>query len=126
MDAAPPKVAHRRGVIPAPRSGLNTAVFFGLIIFAVAAAGIIGVVYWGPEKTIKNRTQFATNPPAPMELPSLPPTAADPPSAASSSSATAEGAPAASAEEAAAPASAASASPKKTKRAPKAGPRKGR
>jgi len=62
----------RRGAPPPPRSGLHTLVFFGLIVFVVAAAGIGGVALWGPEKTIKNRTQFATNPPEPMSLPSLP------------------------------------------------------
>ena len=66
----------RRGAAPPARSGLHTLVFFGLIIFVVGAAGIGGVALWGPEKPIKNRTQFATNPPPPVPLPSLPVSAA--------------------------------------------------
>ncbi len=62
----------RRGAAPPPRSGLHTFLFFALIVFVVGAAGIGGVALWGPEKTIKNRTQFATNPPPPTPLPSLP------------------------------------------------------
>lgn len=56
----------------AKASRLNTFLFFGLIVFVVGAAGLGGVVMWGPEKTVKNRTQFATNPPQPTTLPSLP------------------------------------------------------
>ena len=67
--SAPPAV--RRGHSPAgSRSGLPTILFFGIIIVVVGAAGAFGVALWGPDKRIKNRTQFATNPPAPMELPS--------------------------------------------------------
>ena len=66
----------RRGAAPPARSGLHTLLFFGLIVFVVGAAGIGGVALWGPEKPIKNRTQFATNPPPPTPLPSLPASAA--------------------------------------------------
>lgn len=85
----------RRGAPPPPRSGVQTLLFFGLIVFVVAAAGIGGVALWGPEKTIKNRTQFATNPPAPMSLPTLAPvepTSAVAPVAASVADATPAGA----------------------------------
>src|SRR4051794_32324324 len=68
MEPAPVMPETRRG--HTSRSGMNTLVFFGLITFVVAAAGIGGVVMWGPEKAMKNRTQFATNPPPPTELPS--------------------------------------------------------
>lgn len=72
MDAVAPSVAHRRGVIPAARSGMGTLSFFALIVASVAAAGIFAVSVWGPDKTPKSRTQFATNPEPPIALPSLP------------------------------------------------------
>jgi hypothetical protein len=65
----------RRGVAPAPRAGLGTLLFFGLIVVAVGAAGLIGVSVWGPEKTITNRSHLASDPPPPPALPSLPPAA---------------------------------------------------
>ncbi len=108
--AAQPEI--RRGAPPPARSGLNTLLFFGLIVVVVGAAGIGGVALWGPEKPIKNRTQFATNPPAPTPLPSLSALAASPAipdEVASAAAAPAEPAPAA--EEAP--------SPKKGKKAPK-------
>ncbi|MBX3263574.1 MAG: hypothetical protein KIS78_27255 [Labilithrix sp.] len=72
MEGSAPRPQARRGHSAAvPRSGLHTLLFFALIVFVVGAAGVGGVALWGPEKTIKNRTQFATNPPAPLELPSL-------------------------------------------------------
>ena len=72
MEGSAPRPAPRRGHSAAvPRSGIHTLLFFGLIILAVGAAGVGGVALWGPEKTIKNRTQFATHPPTPLELPSL-------------------------------------------------------
>ncbi|MBX3200365.1 MAG: hypothetical protein KF894_19670 [Labilithrix sp.] len=72
MEGSAPRPAPRRGHAAAvPRSGLPTVLFFGVIILAVGAAGAAGVALWGPEKTIKNRTQFASHPPTPLELPSL-------------------------------------------------------
>ena len=62
----------RRGATPAPRSGLGTLAFFGLIILAVGAAGAIGVAVWGPEKTTKGGSHLASNPPPPTTMPSLP------------------------------------------------------
>lgn len=76
METSTVQPQARRGVSHAPRSGLHTLLFFGLIVFVVGAAGIGGIALWGPEKPIKNRTQFATNPPPPTPLPSLPPSAA--------------------------------------------------
>ena len=117
MDVAPAAPEVRRGVAPMPRSGLSTLFFFALIVVAVGAAGIGGVAMWGPEKTIKNRTQFATNPPAPTVLPSLPSAEAapapDPPTAP-------EAAPPA---EEPAPAAVAQAAASKSKRAPKVAPK---
>jgi uncharacterized iron-regulated membrane protein len=93
---------------------MNTLLFFGLIVFVVAAAGIAGVAMWGPEKTVKNRTQFATNPPQPTPLPSLPALADDPPADKS------EVLPADSVEPTAAAALAPAPPPKKWKKAPRA------
>ncbi|HVH43444.1 MAG TPA: hypothetical protein VM925_13915 [Labilithrix sp.] len=122
MDASAPHVGRRRGAIPAPRSGLHTALFFGLIITAVTAAGIFGVAVWGPEKTVKNRTQFASNPQPPPELPGLGTTTPAAPLPVIVETA-AESAPAAA--DSPAPAPSASAV-KKGKRAPKAVGKKGR
>lgn len=74
MDAptAKPEVQRKGHSTAAARSGLHTLLFFGLIIFVVGAAGLGAMMLWGPEKTVKNRTQFATNPPPPTALPSLP------------------------------------------------------
>ncbi len=76
METSTARPEVRRGASPPPRSGLHTLLFFGLIVVVVGAAGIGGVALWGPEKTIKNRTQIATNPPPPTPLPSLPASAA--------------------------------------------------
>jgi len=105
----------RRGAAPPPRSGLHTLLFFGLIVFVVGAAGIGGVALWGPEKPIKNRTQFATNPPPPTALPSLP-QAASSPAIASAVASVAEAAPAATADSAQADEAPVS---KKAKKSPK-------
>lgn len=61
----------RRGLSPAPRSGLHTFLFFGLIVAAVGAAGTASMVLWGPDKTVTRRMQLATDPPS-FTLPSLP------------------------------------------------------
>jgi uncharacterized iron-regulated membrane protein len=82
MDApVAEREVRRRGHSPAAssRSGLHTILFFGLIVLVVGAAGVAGVTVWGPEKTVKNRTSFATNPPAPTALPSLAESAEAPP-----------------------------------------------
>jgi len=128
--SAPPAV--RRGHSPAgSRSGLPTILFFGIIIVVVGAAGAFGVALWGPDKRIKNRTQFATNPPAPMELPSFASSAAgatvadEPPAAPAEDPAAASAAPPASDPEAAAPAPSAAAA-KKGKRAPRGTGKKAR
>jgi len=71
----------RTGATPV-RSGLTTLLFFALITAVVATAGIVGVVLWGPEKEIKTRSHFATDPMAEIapSLPSLPAVeSADPP-----------------------------------------------
>jgi hypothetical protein len=74
----------RVGASPTRGSGLQTLLFFVIIIVAVGAAGMIGVVVWGPEKTSANRTHLASNPPAADPLPSFSAVAsADPPPAAS-------------------------------------------
>ena len=90
----------RTGIAAQPSRGIPSFVFFGLIIVAVTAAGIVGVTIWGPEKEIKNRSHLASDPPAATELPSLP---ADPSASAApaDSAAPAEATPA---ESAAAPA----------------------
>ncbi|MDF2692700.1 MAG: hypothetical protein K0S65_1083 [Labilithrix sp.] len=89
MEVSTSRPEPRRGhAATSPRS-MNTIVFFALIVVAVAAAGIGGVAVWGPEKTIKNRTQFATNPPSPTVLPSLPPAEASEPPPAEPTSASA-------------------------------------
>lgn len=84
-------MARRGHSAASSRSGVGSFVFFGLIGLAVAVAGIVGVTVWGPEKTVKNRSQLATNPPASVELPSLPPDTppaeSAPPAVAASSSA---------------------------------------
>jgi len=114
METSTVQPAVRRGAAPPPRSGLHTLLFFGLIVFVVGAAGFGAIALWGPEKTIKNRTQFATNPPAAMALPSL--------SASSAASAAPPVPEAASVapDESPPPADT---SPKKGKKAPKAGRR---
>lgn len=63
----------RTGVAAAPSKGIPSFVFFGLIIIAVTAAGVVGITIWGPEKEIKNRSHLASDPPTATELPSLPP-----------------------------------------------------
>jgi len=63
----------RTGVAAQKATGIPSFVFFGLIIVAVTAAGIVGITIWGPEKEIKNRSHLASDPPTPTELPSLPP-----------------------------------------------------
>jgi hypothetical protein len=65
-------VHHRTGAHKRPGSGLATALFFGIIIAAVALAGAAGIAIWGPDKAPTNRTRLATSPPPPTELPSLP------------------------------------------------------
>lgn len=113
MDQAPPALPiARRGHAPgSERSGLGSIVFFAGIIVVVALAGGIGVLLWGPERTPSARPQLATNPPAPVELPSLSASAA----LASAPSATPEPAPTESA-----PAAATSVpKPKRGPRAPK-------
>lgn len=129
--SAPPAV--RRGHSPASsRSGLQTILFFGIIVVLVGAAGAFGVALWGPDKRVKNRTQFATNPPAPMELPSFASAAAgakipdERPAAPAEDHPAASAAPAASDPEAAAPAPSASAAAKKGKRAPRGTGKKAR
>lgn len=114
METSTVRPQARRGVSPAPRSSLHTLLFFGLIVFVVGAAGIGGVALWGPEKPIKNRTQFATNPPPPATLPSLPPSATLAAPAAIAPVAEAAPAPSESARPAEAPPA------KKTKKSPKA------
>lgn len=64
MDAAPPQPQIRTGVQRDQNSGLYTIGFFALIVFAVAAAGVIGIVVWGPEKHSTNRSHLASEPPA--------------------------------------------------------------
>lgn len=89
MDV-PQQPPQRTGVVRSPYSTLSTIGFFLLITFAVAGAGLIGMALWGPDKTIKNRTALATDPPTPPELPSLPASAdapASPPPVADSASA---------------------------------------
>lgn len=107
MDV-PQQPPQRTGATPSRYSTLTTIAFFALITIAVGGAGLAGIALWGPEKTIKNRTQLATNPPPPTTMPSLP-ESADPPStppvADSASAAPTSSAPAAS-------------SPKKTKKPP--------
>jgi hypothetical protein len=71
-------VHHRTGAHKRPGGGLTTALFFGIIVATVAAAGAAGIAIWGPDKSPTNRTRLATSPPAPTELPSLP---EDPPPA---------------------------------------------
>jgi hypothetical protein len=66
------QVTVRTGAAPMRGNGAGTVLFFGLIILVVGAAGAAGVFFWGPEKTITNRTHLATDPPAPQPLPSLP------------------------------------------------------
>lgn len=75
MEDAPVSQAGftRTGVASKKPSGIPSVVFFGLIIVVVAVAGIVGISIWGPEKEVKNRSHLATDPPAPTELPSLPP-----------------------------------------------------
>lgn len=75
MEDAPVSQAGftRTGVASKKASGIPSIVFFGLIIVAVAVAGIVGISIWGPEKEVKSRSHLATDPPAPTELPSLPP-----------------------------------------------------
>lgn len=77
MDV-PQQPPQRTGVVRSPYATLSTIGFFLLITFAVAGAGLIGMALWGPDKTIKNRTALATEPPA---LPSLPASADAPASA---------------------------------------------
>lgn len=100
----PPEV--RRGATATPRSGLHTLLFFGLITFAVGAAGIFGITMWGPDKTVTNRSHLATNPPPPTTMPSLPEEAPPAPPVA---------------ESAAAPVDSAAAPAKKGKKAPPKG-----
>ncbi len=117
MDVTPAQPQQARTGVTAKSSGWHTLFFFGLIIVAVGAAGFLGIAMWGPEKPIKSKTRLATDPPAPMTLPSLsvseepsPPPAAEP-------SESAEAAPAA-----AAPAD--SASTTKSKKKPGRGPKR--
>jgi hypothetical protein len=83
----------RTGASPMKGSGLGTLAFFALIGVAVAVAGIAGVVLWGPEKTIANRSHLASDPPPPQVLPGLPASADAPPAPAESASTTASAAP---------------------------------
>jgi hypothetical protein len=71
MDVTGSQPPARTGVV-AKGSGLQTILFFALITIVVGAAGLFGVTMWGPDKTITNRSQFATNPPPPTQMPSLP------------------------------------------------------
>ena len=104
MDAPQAAPQVRTGAAPNRGVGMNTLLFFGLIVFVVAAAGFVGIAVWGPEKPIRNRTQLATNPPPPTTLPSLADSASaspvenatPPPGAAEGTPATADAASAAS------------------------------
>lgn len=62
----------------------QTFVFFGGIILAVAAAGTVGILVWGPEKEPKRSQHLASDPPPPTVLPSLPADSADTPAVADS------------------------------------------
>lgn len=126
MDAAPPRVKDRRGAVATPRSGLHTAFFFGLIALAVGAAGIFAIMYWGPEKPIRSRTQLASNPPPIAELPSFASASAGAtgaPEAAPSASASADAASSAIAADAE-PSASASSGARKPKKAPPRAPKK--
>lgn len=72
MDAPPAQPQVRTGVASKGDSGLHTLGFFGLIIVIVGAAGFAGIAFWGPEKPLKSQNRLATDPPAPMTMPSLP------------------------------------------------------
>lgn len=94
MDISLPRVEHRRGAVPLARSSLPTWLFFGVIVLAVGAAGILAMAVWGPDKTPRNRTQFATHPePPPAAV--VEPTPAPEPVVASASEEAAPEAPAA-------------------------------
>ncbi|MBX3221141.1 MAG: hypothetical protein KF795_11525 [Labilithrix sp.] len=127
MEGSAPRVQVRRGhSSAAPRSGLHTLLFFGLIVMVVGAAGIGGVAIWGPDKNVKNRTQFATNPPAPTELPSLPSAPDDTPAPVAPTEAAPASATADEPGVAAAATPAATPTAKKAKRPPRAGGKKAR
>src|SRR5690606_7777959 len=49
MDV-PEQPPQRTGVVRSPYATLSTVGFFLLITFAVAAAGLIGMALWGPDK----------------------------------------------------------------------------
>jgi hypothetical protein len=102
----------RVGATAARGSGMNTLVFFGLIVFFVAAAGIVGVVLWGPDKTVASRQHLASEPAASASSQSSP--------EASASAASSADAPPPAATEAPAPADSATA-----KKGKKAKPKKG-
>lgn len=74
MEATAPESRKRvrTGAASAPKKGGSSLVFFGLITLAVGAAGILGITYFGPEKESRASSHLASNPPKPLELPSLP------------------------------------------------------
>lgn len=72
MDVSPPSPQRRTGVTPDKNSGWQMLGFFALITLIVGAAGWFGIAMWGPEKPTRSRSHFATEPPPPAALPSLP------------------------------------------------------